>query len=260
MALVETAFDGGIFTVTLADEPRRNALSTQLVDELMTALDAADADPEVRVIVVTNKGNTFCAGANLSERSEPGSGAPPAAVRSPMELFGRFRRSPKPYVGRVNGHVVAGGMGLVAAMDISIAVETASFGFSEVRIGVAPAVISVVCLPKMRSADARAAFLRGHRFRAPEAVQMGLINAAVPADRIDEEVDAVITDLLAGNPAAIAASTQLLDRVPGMPIEDAFAWTSTLSAELFGSDDAKEGMASFLEKRPAAWVRPAPHR
>jgi methylglutaconyl-CoA hydratase len=258
MGLVETAFDGGVLTVTLADEARRNALSTQLVDELVTALDAADADPEVRVIVLTNKGNTFCAGANLAERSEPG--AAPAAVRSPLELFGRFARSPKPYVGRINGHVLAGGMGLAAAMDISIAIDSASFGFSEVRLGLAPAVISVVCLPKMRTADARAAFLRGHRFRAPVAVEMGLINAAVPAERLDEEVDAVITDLLAGNPAAIAASKQLLDRVPAMPIDDAFGWTSTLSAQLFTTDDAKEGMASFLEKRPAAWVQPAPKR
>lgn len=257
MAFVETEFDGGVLTVTLADVARRNALSTQLVEELVTALDAADADPEVRVIVLTNKGNTFCAGADLSERSD--SRAAPAAVRSPLELFGRFGQSPKPYVGRINGHVVAGGMGLAAAMDISIAVDTASFGFSEVRIGLAPAVISVVCLPKLRSADARAAFLRGHRFRAPEAMQMGLINAAVPADRLDAEVDAVIGDLLAGHPDAIAASKQLLNRVPGMPLNEAFEWTGALSARLFATDGAKEGMAAFLEKRPAAWVRPAPH-
>jgi methylglutaconyl-CoA hydratase len=151
-------------------------------------------------------------------------------------------------------------MGLAAAMDISIAVDDAKFGFTEVRVGVAPAVISVVCLPKLRSADARGAFLRGNRFPATEAARMGLINAAVPADRLDAEVDAVVTDLLAGSPNAIAAAKQLLREVPGMPVDDAFRWTGELSAGLFATDDAREGMTAFLEKRPAAWVRPAPDR
>ena len=259
MSVVETDLREGVLTITLADEKRRNALSTELVRGLVEACDAADTDPEVRVVVLTNRGNTFCAGANLAERSGEGD-PPPAAVSNPALLFGRFRKSPKPYVGRIAGHVVAGGMGLAAAMDISIAIETASFGFSEVRLGLAPAVISVVCLPKMRAVDARAAFLRGNRFTAVEAVEMGLINTAVPAERLDEEVDAVITDLLAGNPNAIAASKQLLERVPYMQVDEAFAETAELSAQLFRTDDAKEGMTSFFEKRPAAWVRPAPDR
>lgn len=252
MAVVETKFDRGVLTVTLNDEANRNALGNQLVSELVDTLDRADADPQVRVVVLTNSGRVFCAGANLSERSEPGQA--PAAVRSPAELFGRFARSPKPYVGRIAGHCVAGGMGLAAAMDVSIAVDDAKFGFTEVRIGVAPAVISVVCLPKMRPADARAAFLRGNRFSADEAVRLGIINAAVPADRLDEEVRAVVDDLLAGGPNAIAASKQLLAQVPYMQVDEAFAWTGRLSAELFGSDEAKEGMTAYLTKRQASWV------
>ncbi len=251
MAVVETDRRDGVLTVTLADEAHRNALGGPLVDELVGALDAADADPDVRVVVLTNRGKVFCAGANLAERSATSA---PAAVRSPQELFGRFRRSPKPYVGRIAGHCVAGGMGLAAAMDISIAVEDAMFGFTEVRVGVAPAVVSVVCLPKLRPADARAAFLRGNRFPAAEAARMGLINAAVPADRLGAEVDAVVTDLLAASPAAIAASKELLDRVPHLPIDEAFDWTSQLSARLFTSEEAREGMTAFLEKRPASWV------
>jgi methylglutaconyl-CoA hydratase len=258
MPVVETELNDGVLTVTLADESNRNALGGRLVNELTGVLDAAEADPGVRVIVLTNKGTVFCAGANLAERST--AGGPPVAVQRPHELFGRFRRSPKPYVGRIAGHCVAGGMGLAAAMDISIAVEDATFGFTEVRVGVAPAVISVVCLPKLRAADARAAFLRGNRFSAAEAVGMGLINAAVPADRLDDEVDNVVTDLLAGSPAAITAAKELLDRVPGLAVDDAFAWTSELSACLFGTDDAKEGMTAFLEKRPASWVRPTPQQ
>jgi methylglutaconyl-CoA hydratase len=147
-------------------------------------------------------------------------------------------------------------MGLAAAMDISIATEGARFGFTEVRVGVAPAVISVVCLPKLRPADARAAFLRGRRFSAAEAAAMGLVNAAVPADRLDDEVDAVVHDLLAGGPGAIAAAKRLLAEVPGTPVDEAFRWTGELSGRLFATDEAREGMSAFLEKRPAAWAPP----
>jgi len=263
VSVVETAQDGrGVLTVTLADEANRNALSTRLVGELSDALDAADADPQVRVVVLTNRGRVFCAGADLAERSSRSGGDGgddrPAAVRRPEDLFGRFARSPKPYVGRIAGHCVAGGMGLAAAMDISIAADDAKFGFTEVRVGVAPAVISVVCLPKLRAADARAAFLRGTRFAAADAARMGLINAAVPADRLDDEVAGAVDDLLAGSPGALAASKRLLAEVPGMPVDEAFAWTGALSAELFASDEAREGMRAYVEKRPAPWVVPAP--
>jgi methylglutaconyl-CoA hydratase len=258
MALVETDLTGGVLTVTLADETNRNALSARLTSELVDALDAADADPGVRVVVLTNTGRVFCAGADLAERRSGPEGD--AASVPPSSLFGRFRRSPKPYVGRIAGHCVAGGMGLAAALDISVAVDHATFGFTEVRVGVAPAIISVVCLPKMRLADAQAAFLRGHRFPAAEAARMGLVTAAVPADRIDDEIDAIVGDLLAGSPAAIAAAKQLTAQVPAMPVDDAFRWTAELSARLFASDDAKEGMAAFREKRPAPWARPAPER
>ena len=261
MTVVRSDTRGGVCTVTLADDAHRNALGAELLTELTEVLDAAEADDEVRVIVLTNEGRAFCAGANLSERSSSRvTPAAPGAIRSPVDLFGRFARSPKPYVGRIAGHCVAGGMGLAAAMDVAIAADDAKFGFTEVRIGVAPAIISVVCLPKMRVADARAAFLRGNRFSADEAVRLGLINAAVPRDQLDAEVDAVISDLLAGSPAAIAASKRLLAEVPQMPVEDGYAWTSRLSAELFTTDDAREGMTAFLEKRPAAWVRSAPER
>ncbi len=254
MSLVHSNTSGGVCTVTLADEDNRNSLSAGLLAELMDQLDAAEADESVRVIVLTNSGPVFCAGANLSERSGVSEGAAPTRQVDPVEMFTRFQRSPKPYVGRIAGHCVAGGMGIAAAMDISIAVDTAKMGFTEVRIGVAPAMISVLCLPKMREADARAAFLRGHRMLAPEAARIGLINAAVPAEQLDAEVDAVVRDLLAGSPAGIAAAKELLRRVPEMSTTDAFAWTSELSASLFKTDDAREGMAAFLEKRPARWI------
>ena len=255
MPVVRSETRDGVCTVTLCDTEHRNALGRALIGEMVAAFEAAEADDDVRVIVLTNEGSAFCAGANLSERSSGSTDDAPAAVTSPMDLFGRFARSPKPYVGRIAGHCVAGGMGLAAAMDISIALEDAKFGFTEVRIGVAPAVISVVCLPKMRPADARAAFLRGNRFTAVEAAEMGLINAAVPADRLDDEVDAVVDDLLAASPGGVAASKRLLAGVPQMATDEAFAWTSKLSAELFTTEEAREGMTAFLEKRTPSFAR-----
>ncbi len=254
MAAVETDLANGVLTVTLADEDNRNALSSRLTTELTEVLDDADADPEVRVVVLTNRGRVFCAGADLSERSSDGSGSSSRPV-DPTRLFGRFRESPKPYVGRIAGHCVAGGMGLAAAMDISIAIEEAKFGFTEVRIGVAPAIISVVCLPKIRPADAREAFLRGNRFLAPEAARMGLINAAVPVEELDAAVDAAVADLKAGGPEAIAAAKQLMARVPGMPIDEAFRWAGELSASLFRGEEAAEGMRAYLDKRPPSWTQ-----
>lgn len=251
MALVETRLDGGVLTVTLADEENRNALGSALVGELVTALDAADADPAVRVVVLTNSGRVFCAGADLSERS---SGDKPRVKVDAADLFSRFRRSPKVYVGRIAGHCVAGGMGLAAAMDLSVAIDDAKFGFTEVRRGLAPAMISVLCLPRMRPADAAEAMLLGNRMTGADAARLGLVNRAVPADEMDDVVDGFVADLLAGGPDALAATKQLLVRVPGMPIEEAFAWTAELSAELFRSDEAQEGMRAFLEKRSPDWA------
>lgn len=254
MDLIETDLDGGVMTITLADEERRNALSAQLVDELMEACDQADADPDVRVVVLTNRGTTFCAGADLAERS---TATASSASRDPAELFGRYALSPKPYVGRIAGHCVAGGIGLAAALDISVAIDTARFGFPEVRIGVAPAVISVVCLPKLRPVDARAAFLRGNRLTGADAARLGLVTEAVPDLELDDRVDAIVTDLLRAAPSALAATKRLLVEVPGKPIDEAFAWTTGLSAELFAGDDATEGMRAYREKRSPSWVPPS---
>jgi methylglutaconyl-CoA hydratase len=143
-------------------------------------------------------------------------------------------------------------------MDVSVAIDSALFGFTEVRVGVVPAVISVVCLPKMRLADAQSAFLRGNRFPAGEAARMGLINTVVSAAELDAEVLAVVNDLLAGNPHAIAVAKQLTTSPPATSNEEAFERMTVLSNELFESHDAHEGMTAYLEKRPASWVQTMP--
>ena len=254
MTLVETRVAGAVATVTLNDPKRRNALSAELLTALLDAVATLEEDPRVRVVVVTNAGSTFCAGADLTAAtSARDASASPSARLS--ELFTRIRGSRKPYVGRIAGHCVAGGVGLAAVMDVALALDTATFGFSEVRIGVAPAVISVVCLAKMRRGDARELFLRGGRFSAAEAARVGLINRALAREELDREVREVVNDLLAGEPFALGEAKRLTDVVPEMSVDDALAWTAELSAALFARDEAREGMRAFLEKRPASWVR-----
>jgi methylglutaconyl-CoA hydratase len=250
--LVGASFANGVMTLSLDDVERRNVLSQQLLGELTLLLDEAEADPAVRVIVLTNSGGVFCAGADLSAADQGTAGSRPTAPMA--SLFRRFGNSPKPFVGKIAGHCIAGGMGLAAAMDLCVAIDTAKFGFTEVRVGVAPAMISVLCLPKMRAADARAAFLRGNRFGATDAARMGLINEAVPAAELDAAIAAITDDLMRGGPNALAATKELLNRVPHMDIDDAFDWTQQLSAELFASDEAALGMHAFLTKTAPPWL------
>jgi len=248
---VATDFAAGVLTITLADEDNRNALSRSLLAELAAAIDRAEMDKATRVVVLTNTGHVFCAGADLKERT---AGDATGGTGEMAALFGRIVRSPKPFVGRIAGHAVAGGVGLAASLDISIAIADAKFGFTEVRVGVAPAIISVICLPKMRRAEAAAAFLRGNRFDAPEAARLGLINEAVPAEAIDSRIGEIVEDLMLGAPGALAASKQLLTRLPTMEFDDGLAWAAELSAQLFAGPEAAEGMAAYLEKRRPDWA------
>jgi methylglutaconyl-CoA hydratase len=248
----------GVMTATLVDVENRNALGAALVRGLLDAVRAVNADPALRALVVTNEGSTFCAGANLKERSgtKQGAGAIDGDTRSGgLEgLLAAIQSSPTPIVGRIAGHVVGGGNGLAAALDVSIAADDVKFGFTEVRLGVAPAIVSVVCLPKMRRGDALEAFLRGHRFPASRAAELGLINRAVPREDLDAAVEAVLDDLRRGAPAALGAAKSLVYRVPAMEPGEAFRWTAKLSAELFASEEAAEGMKAFLQKRVPSWA------
>ena len=249
---VRVTTERGVMTVTLADVENRNALGAALLNGLHDALVAADADDAVRAVLITNEGSTFCAGANLKERSGAQGGATPSIGFD--ELLEQIQRSPKPVVGRIAGHVVGGGNGLASALDISIAAEDVKFGFTEVRLGVVPAIISVVCLPKMRRGEAMEAFLRGNRFSARRAAELGLISRAVPAAELDAAVEEVLADLRKGGPNALGFAKRLVYEVPAMSQKDAFQWTTRLSSDLFKSEEAAEGMKAFLKKRPAAWA------
>jgi methylglutaconyl-CoA hydratase len=252
MQPVDVKVERGVMTATLVDVENRNALGGALVQGLRDALAAANADPAIRALVVTNEGSTFCAGANLKERSRAsGAGSGSGGFEA---LLHEIQTSPTPVVGRIAGHVVGGGNGLAAALDVSIAADDVKFGFTEVRLGVAPAIIAVVCLPKMRRGEAMEAFLRGNRFSAARAAELGLINRAVPAAELDAAVGEVIDDLRKGGPKALGFAKRLVYEVPALAPKEAFPWAAALSAELFAGEEAREGMAAFLGKRAPAWA------
>ncbi len=235
--------DKGVATITLNRPDNRNALSAELMNSLGDNLNKAMKSDDVRVIVLTNNGNTFCAGADLK-----GGGVNVEARYGLVEIFEVMLDGPKPIVGRIAGHCMGGGVGLAAACDLSVAADDVRFGFTEVRIGVAPAIISVVVLPKMRRADALELFLSGERIEASRAVHVGLINFALPPESLDEAVAEFTKRLVAGGPLALAAAKELVYKVPGMKRDDAFNWAAKTSSKLFRSEEAAEGMRAFRDK------------
>ena len=250
-SLVGRALEGPVVTLTLDSPLNRNALSRRLLADLADALARAEADPDVRVVVLTGSGSAFCSGVDLEERLRPPPGAPPVTLAQVLSMIVAM---PQPVVARVNGHVRAGGMGLVCAADLAVAPAQATFGFSEVRVGVAPAIIAVPALRRMgRRAFDRYA-LTGDVFDAGEAAAAGVLTAAV-ADTaaLDEWVRSVVGSLLRSAPTAVAATKALADLV-GRPWGEALDAASELSERLFAEAPAAEGMAAFLEKRNPSWV------
>jgi methylglutaconyl-CoA hydratase len=224
---------------------------------LATHLETAAADDDVRVVVLTGTGSTFCAGADLAAAAAGGeagfaSSGPDALVR----VLTLMLEHPKPIIARIQGHVAGGGNGLVAASDIAIASAEARFAFSEVRVGVAPAVISVVCLQVMHRRDAQELLLTGERVDADRALRAGLVTSVAPPDALDASVDSFVASLLLGGPGALAGAKELLRRVPALDQRAAFDLTARVSASFFSSDEAREGMTAFLEKRRPAWAPP----
>jgi methylglutaconyl-CoA hydratase len=263
----------GVATITLNRPKQKNALSVDLVNAVGDHLATAQADDSVRVVLLTNAGNTFCAGADLKDMSTVVPVVLQRLKLSPLlrllylfgvisepkyqltELLAAIIDCPKPVVGRIAGHCTGGGVGLAAALDVSVVADDALFGFTEVRLGVSPAMISVVCLPKLRRADASELFLSGERISATRAAEVGLVNYAVPAAELDANVDDVVGKLARGGPNALTATKGLVAKVPQMKSrEEAFDWTAPLSLKLFKSDEAKEGIAAFRERRDARWV------
>jgi methylglutaconyl-CoA hydratase len=247
--VVQVTVARGVATLTLDSPANRNALSRALRAELKAALVDALADDAVRVVVLDHTGRVFCSGMDLAEAA--GGGAQDQGVREFPELLEVIWNSPKPVVAVVRGPARAGGVGLLAACDVVVAGSSATFAFSEVRIGIVPAVISAVVLPRMVPHVAHRLMLTGQVFDADTAAGGGLVDLVVPDADVDGEVRAQLVHLTAGAPAALAETKRLLRvRTAELRFDDLLE----LSARFFASEEGQEGIASFREKRPARWV------
>ncbi|MGA1034683.1 MAG: enoyl-CoA hydratase-related protein [Ilumatobacteraceae bacterium] len=244
-AIVRHDHSGGISTITLDSQHNRNALSAQLLSELAAAIDTAEA-VDARAIVLRHEGPAFCAGADLKERR---SGPPDS--RPMVSVLERLMDTPRPTIAAVNGAVRAGGIGLMASCDLIVVHESIDFALTEVRIGVAPAIISVPILRRVPAGRITAAVLTGERFDAREALSMGLVTHVT--DDVTATVDQLTDGVMAGAPAAVAETKRMLRRVPTLDRDTGFAEMRELSERLFAGPDAAEGMAAFVEKRLPAW-------
>ncbi len=235
----------GVGTITLDSPHNRNALSRQLVTELFAALEAARSDDSA-VVVLRSADRVFCSGADLSEATE---GAMEQGTRALVDLQRLIVTHPKPVVVRLAGPVRAGGLGLVASADIAICSDDVTFAFTEARLGVAPAVISLTVLARMTSRAAFDTFLTGRTFDAAEAAAMGLVTRSVPADELDDEIARVCDDLRQAHPQGRAETKALLAREVVARIDAGADDMAALSARLFASDGAREAITAFLQRR-----------
>jgi methylglutaconyl-CoA hydratase len=250
--LVHLEIDSGIATITLDSPANRNALSGQLRRELRDHLSTAIAADEARAIVLTHTGTVFCAGMDLKESR--GASAADQGVNDFPDTLRTIWISPKPVIARLAGPARAGGVGLVAACDLAVAAEQVTFAFSEVRIGLVPAVISVPLIPRVQPGALYELFLTGEAFSAARAAAIGLITRAVPADELDAEVTRYTEMLRLGAPGALAATKQLLRGPTARTMADDLAAMTTFSAERFASEEGQEGISAFTEKRKPSWV------
>jgi len=236
--------------ITLNQPDRRNALSDAIVAGLLDRLRTALADDRVRVIVITGAGSAFCAGADLKS-----GGVAASAGENPfVTVMKTIWEAPKPVIGRVNGAAFGGGVGLAAACDLTVAADTCVFSFSEVRVGVIPAMIAVVVIPKLGIQNAMWLFLTGERFAARRAVELGLIHRCVPAAELDQATDTLVSMVRLGGPNAIREAKQLIRRVPELSMDEAYRYAQKKIGELFASAEAAEGMRAFVEKRKPRWA------
>jgi methylglutaconyl-CoA hydratase len=245
-----------VATITLNRPNVHNAFNEEMIEELMDAIDRIDRNSRIRVVVITGRGKSFCAGADLNwmRRVKDFSFEENLAESEKLaELMYRIYSMGKPTVARVNGAVIGGGMGIIAACDMVLASTTARFGLSEVKLGLAPAVISPYLIRRVGERVCRELFLTGQRFEAERALSLGLVNRIAPPEELDGTVKEMVELLLTSGLKAMSACKKLMENVPSMTLEEARPYTARIIASLRKSDEGQEGMASFLEKRKPNW-------
>jgi methylglutaconyl-CoA hydratase len=248
-----------IATITLNRPLIHNAIDDHLIHELMNLLRDLEQKPQVRAILLTAAGPSFCAGADLQWMKRMSTASQDENMRDAEQLAGMLRRLnifPRPTVALVQGSAYGGGVGLVAACDIAIASEGSSFSLSEVKLGLIPAVISPYVIAAMGARAARRYFLTGERFSAEEALRLGLVHETVPGDHLTRTADRIIAALLEGGPRAHAEAKRLVFDVAGKPIEPAVIDETTRRiATIRASPEGREGVAAFLDKRKPNWIK-----
>jgi methylglutaconyl-CoA hydratase len=233
-----------------------NAFNATMISEVSEALEQVKSDRSVRVVVLTGRDTSFCAGADINWMKEIIHYSYEQNLEESLalaEVLHKLYTLPKPTIAMVNGTAIGGGNGFLSACDIAIAAEEAKFGLSEVKIGLVPAAISPYVIRKIGESKAREYFLTGKRIPARKAQEIGLINEVVPRKQLEEKVEELISLLLSSGPEALANCKELIFRVPQMSLEEAKEFTAKMIANLRISQEGQEGMASFLEKRKPEW-------
>ncbi|MEF8730236.1 MAG: enoyl-CoA hydratase/isomerase family protein [Accumulibacter sp.] len=254
-----TEVDGGVGILTLNRAQRHNAFDEELITEITAGLRQLAADSRVRVVVLSSTGRSFCAGADLNWMKRAAGYTPEENLLDASrlaELLMTLNELPKPTIARVQGAAYGGGVGLIAACDLAVGTYDAIFALSEVKLGIVPAVISPYVLAAIGERHSRRYMLTAERFSAAEAYRIGLLHELVPGDEeLDEAIAEIVEALLANGPNAQAECKALIRVVAGQPIDaETIAETTQRITRVRASDEGREGLAAFLEKRPPNWL------
>jgi enoyl-CoA hydratase len=244
--------------ITLNRPDRRNPLGPSTIGELLHALKTAKDDDAVRVVVITGAGKVFSAGGDLSSMGK--GGTPLESGADEFRLPGTFvdlnlalTRLGKPSIAMVNGHALAGGLGLVVACDLAIAAEDAQLGTPEINVGLWPMMITATIFRNVNRKRGLELLVTGDKISAAQAAEMGLVTRAVPKDRLEAEVDALVEKLAGKSPLVMKMGMEAFHQVQDMELEPALRWLEGQLAAVLATEDAREGLSAFLEKRPPAW-------
>jgi enoyl-CoA hydratase/carnithine racemase len=253
--VVHTERSGGVLTVTLNRPDQRNAVNVTVNKALLAAFEDARADDDVQVVVLTGAGEkVFCAGADLGGMRE---NAGPVGQHQDRSLFAdvlaELRRLPKPVVGRINGHALAGGLGLALSCDLLVAADNATFGTPEVNVGMWPYMVTTVLTDHLGPKRALELMMTGRRLAAEEASELGLVNRVAGSGKLDATVDELVTQLLAKSPAVLSFGKESFAAAADMRREDALAYLASMLGLHLQLEDVGEGVAAFMEKRDPQW-------
>jgi enoyl-CoA hydratase/carnithine racemase len=252
---IRVARDGGVETIALAVPERRNAIGPRMASELLWALEDAREADDVRAVVLTGEGAAFCAGGDFAEMTAAGVTDSKLPLRGDYaDLLLALVRTDKPVVARVNGHAMGGGLGLVAACTFAVASAEAKLGTPEIDVGLFPMIIMAVLARHVPRRKLVEMSLLGQRFGAEEALRLGLVNRVVPADRLDAEVKVITDEIARKSPIVVRLGLRAAAAQEGLDIERALPLLRERLMEVLRTDDCREGMAAFIEKRAPVWT------